>query len=109
MIKAGHSPTSVFYFSSAFLSLRTLVDIPFKQITESQPFILGFTISRKRGAHHLCDCPFVMENFMHCSHHPISKPSRLWAASSFQYGDASALQIDHVNDGDEYDLHLGET
>lgn len=44
---------------------------------------------------------------MHCSHHPISKPSRLWAASSFQYGDASALQIDHVNDGDEYDLHLG--
>ncbi|CAH0046263.1 unnamed protein product [Clonostachys solani] len=48
-----------------------------------------------------------MENFIHCSQHPISKPSRLWAASSFQYGDAGALQIDHVNDGDEYDLHLG--
>ncbi|CAG9987367.1 unnamed protein product [Clonostachys byssicola] len=48
-----------------------------------------------------------MENFMHCSQHPISKPSRLWAASSFQWGDAGALQIDHVNDGDEYDLHLG--
>ncbi|VUC37103.1 unnamed protein product [Clonostachys rosea] len=49
-----------------------------------------------------------MEYFMHCSQHPISKPSRLWAASSFQYGDVGALQIDHVNDGDEYDLHLGE-
>ncbi|CAH0019325.1 unnamed protein product [Clonostachys rhizophaga] len=105
MIKAGHSPTFVFYFSSAFLSFRTLVDIPFNQ-KKKAAFHTWFHSLQGKGDHHLYDCSFTMENFIHCSHHPISKPSRLWAASSFQYGDAGALQIDHANDGDEYDLHL---